>query len=90
MWVSLKLESGIYCQMCYRKQLTTELVTKERKKTCRTSKMGCLICKEPICKECWKEEYDKYGYFTLETKHLANYPTNQASHTPAVTWQPIV
>jgi hypothetical protein len=21
---------------------------------CRTSVMGCHICKDPICKECWK------------------------------------
>jgi hypothetical protein len=59
--VSLGLESGSYCWMCYRKQLTTELLAKERKKRCRTSQMGCPICKEPICKECWKEGYDKHA-----------------------------
>ena len=59
--VSLGLESGQYCRMCYRKQLTTKLLAKERKKTCRTSAMGCSICKEPICKECWKEGYDKHA-----------------------------
>jgi len=42
-------------------QLTTELSAKERKKTCRTSAMGCAVCKEPICKECWKEGYDKHA-----------------------------
>ncbi len=41
--------------MCYIKQLTTELSAKDRRKTNRTSRMGCPICKEPICKECWKE-----------------------------------
>jgi hypothetical protein len=56
--VSLGMESGCYCRMCYRKQLTTELSAKERRKTRRTSSMGCPICKEPICKECWKEGYD--------------------------------
>ena len=60
-WVSLGMQSGIYCRMCYRKQLTTELSAKERKKTCRTSAMGCAVCKEPICKECWKEGYDKHA-----------------------------
>ena len=49
--------------MCYRKQPTTELSlsAKERRKTNRTSAMGCPICKEPICKECWKEGYDKHA-----------------------------
>ena len=59
--VSLGMESGSYCRMCYRKQLTTELSAKERRKTNRTSAMGCPICKEPICKECWKEGYDKHA-----------------------------
>ena len=60
-WVSLGMELGTYCQMCYRKKLTTELTAKERKKTCRTSRLGCAICKEPICTECWKEGYDKHS-----------------------------
>jgi hypothetical protein len=60
-WVSLGLSSGKYCRMCYRKQLTTELSSKDRQQRCRTSAMGCLICKEPICKECWKEGYDKHA-----------------------------
>jgi len=51
----------IDCRMCYRKQLTTELSAKDRRKTSRTSRMGCPICKEPICKECWKEGYDKHA-----------------------------
>jgi hypothetical protein len=50
--LSLGLSSGKYCWMCYRKQLTTELSAKDRQQRCRTSAMGCLICKEPICKEC--------------------------------------
>ena len=61
MWVSLGMESGTYCRRCYRKQLTTELLAKERRKRCRTSAMGCPICKELICKECWKEGYDKHA-----------------------------
>ena len=59
--VNLGVESGSYCQMCYRNQLTTELLAKERKKRCRASQMGCPICKEPIFKECWKEGYDKHA-----------------------------
>ena len=53
--VSLGLSLGKYCRMCYGKQLTTELSATERRKTSRTSAMGYPICKEPICKECWKE-----------------------------------
>jgi hypothetical protein len=60
-WVNLGMESGRYCEMCYRKQLTTELVAKERRKRCKTSQTGCPIYKEPICKECWKEGYDKHA-----------------------------
>ena len=43
------------------KKLTTELTAKERKKTCRTSRLGYAICKEPICTECWEEGYDKHS-----------------------------
>ncbi len=60
--VSLGMKSGDYCRMCYRKQMTTELLAKERKNRCRASAMGCPICKEPICKECWKEGYDTHAY----------------------------
>ena len=54
-----------YCRMCYRKLLGTmasEQKTAVRKKMCRTSRMGCPICKEPICKECWGEGYDKHKH----------------------------
>ncbi len=59
--VSLGLVSGSYCRMCYRKQVTTELTATERRKMYRTSKMGCPIWKEPICKECWREGYNKHA-----------------------------
>ena len=59
--VNLGLKAGKYCRMCYRKQLPTGLSAKERQKRCRTSALGCSICKEPICKECWKEGYDKHA-----------------------------
>ena len=59
--VSLVMKSGKYCRMCYRKQLTTELSSNDRQQRCRTSAMGCPICKEPICKEYWKEGYDKHA-----------------------------
>jgi hypothetical protein len=60
-WVSLGLKLGKYCWMRYQKQITPELLSKERAKRCRTSVMGCPIYKEPICKECWKEGYDKHA-----------------------------
>jgi hypothetical protein len=61
-WVSLGIgKQSRYCAMCYRKQVNTELKAKKRKARCRTSGMGCPICKEPICKECWKEGYDRHA-----------------------------
>jgi hypothetical protein len=59
--VSLGITLGKYCRMCSRKQVTTKMTAIERKQTCRTSAMGCAICQEPICKECWKEGYDKHN-----------------------------
>jgi hypothetical protein len=60
--VNLGLKSGEYCRMCYQKQVSTELVkAKGRKQRCRTSRLGCAICKEPICMECWKEGYDRHA-----------------------------
>jgi len=55
---------GHYCRMCYRKLVGTtasEQKAAVRKRMCRTSRMGCPICKEPICKECWGEGYDKHA-----------------------------
>jgi hypothetical protein len=31
-----------------------------KEKKCRSSSLGCPICKEPTCKECWKEGYNKH------------------------------
>ncbi len=64
--VNLGLKVARYCRMCYRKQSSIELTSEVRKGACRTSKMGCLICKEPICKECWNDGYDKHVKFYLE------------------------
>ena len=50
-----------YCRMCYRKQLTTELSAKDRQKMCRLFALEHPICKEHICKECWKEGYDTHA-----------------------------
>ena len=53
-----------YCRMCYRKLLGTtasEQKSVVRKTMCRMSRMGCPICKEPICNECWGEGYDKHA-----------------------------
>ena len=59
--VDLGKSSGTYFQMHYRKQITTEPTANKRKKTCRTSRLGCVICKEPVFTECWKEGYDKHA-----------------------------
>ena len=45
-----------YCRMCYRKLLGTTATEQEatvRRRMCRASRIGCPICNEPICKECW-------------------------------------
>ena len=59
------------CDVTYISQITTSSnqkavrgminIAKDRRKTSRTSHMGCPICKEPSCKECWKEGYDKHA-----------------------------
>ncbi len=59
--VNLGLKSKRYCRMCYRKQVSTELKAKKRKERCRNSRLGCPVCKEPICWECWKEGYDRHS-----------------------------
>jgi hypothetical protein len=46
--------------MCYQKQACTDLKANDRIQRCRTSAMECAVSKEPICKECWKEGYDKH------------------------------
>ena len=61
MMVQMQVLVSVQRAMCYRKQVSTELKAKERKARCRTSGMGCPICKEPICKECWKEGYDRHA-----------------------------
>ena len=50
---------GDYCKMCYRKQ--GKAGTKaQKKKKCNKSRLGCPICKEHICEDCWKSGYDKH------------------------------
>ena len=73
--VDLGKSSGTYCRVCGRKQLTAELTANERKRTCRTSRMGCTICKERICTECWKEGYDKHECIVIEQ------PCDPTAHT---------
>ena len=62
-WIGIRVILWDVLRYSYRKQLTNELSAKEMKMICRASKMGCPICKEPICIECWKEGYDKHEYF---------------------------
>ena len=48
-----------YCKMCYRKQGDVGTV-KERTKKCNASRLGCVICEEHICKDCWDSGYDRH------------------------------
>ncbi len=63
--VDLGMRAGDYCWMCYHKLLSTEFTVKARKKLCRTSRLGCPIFKEPICKECLREGYDKHAFINF-------------------------
>ena len=57
----MNLDTGNqYCRMCWRK-CDDSLSGKEKKKKCKYSRMGCLICQEHICKGCWEEGYDKHA-----------------------------
>ena len=53
------MKNSKYCKMCYRKQGKVGTVA-ERLKKCNTSCLGCPICKEHICDDCWKSGYDKH------------------------------
>jgi len=57
--VSLGIKSSVYCKMCWRKQ-PKGMHWAQKKKNCKHSTKGCLQCKEPICKACWEEGYDKH------------------------------
>ena len=48
----LNMKSVQYCRMCYRDRPSTE-TKNEKRKACRLSKLGCPLCKVPICKSCW-------------------------------------
>ena len=52
--------SGSYCRVCYWKRRSRHRnneSAKESKKHCNTSRLGCLVCKEQVCKDCWNS-YD--------------------------------
>ena len=53
------MKGGYYCKMCYRKQGKKGQFADRRKK-CNSSHLGCLICKEHICDDCWNSGYDKH------------------------------
>ena len=53
------MKNSKYCKMCYRKRGKVGTAA-ERKKKCNTSRLGCPICKEHICDDCWKSGYDKH------------------------------
>ena len=54
-----KYKNGSYCRMCYRKQ-SSDMSCEAQRKLCKQSTMGCASCKEPICKSCWKDGYDRH------------------------------
>ena len=53
-------KGGDYCKMCYRKQPHDWSVAQKKKK-CRSSRLGCAGCKETTYGSCWQEGYDKHA-----------------------------
>ena len=49
-----------YCNMCFRKQ-RDEDTAGQRKKKCRSSRLGCPICEEHVCKSCWDSGYNLHN-----------------------------
>jgi hypothetical protein len=33
----------------------------QRKKVCKTSRLGCPSCDEDVCKNCWDEGFDRHA-----------------------------
>lgn len=58
--VNLDMPCSSYCRMCYRNNKNDKTTSAEAKKKCKMSRLGCAICKEPICKSCWDSGYDKH------------------------------
>ena len=51
---------GNYCKMCYRKQ-DKGLTWQQKKKLYNLSRLGCVQCRETVCKACWDEGYDMHS-----------------------------
>ena len=49
-----------YCKMCFRKQGDNGTVA-QRKKKYKSSRLGCPVCQEHICKLCWDSGYDRHA-----------------------------
>jgi len=60
--VVLSNSSGQYCRQCYRDQKSLSRTSKEKRKNCRYTRMGCPACKEPICEECWNSSYKNHDH----------------------------
>ena len=53
------MKSATYCRMCVRND-KRDVSHREKEKAAKTSSMGCIQCREPICKACWAVGYDKH------------------------------
>ena len=58
--VDLGQTGSDYCRMCYRKQ-KKGLKFNEKRKLCNNARLGCAVCKEPVCDECWDLGYDLHN-----------------------------
>ena len=52
-------ESGRYCKMCYRDK-PSDLSRSQKMKKINYSILGCAVCKEAVCDDCWEKGYDKH------------------------------
>ncbi len=67
-----------YCRMCYRSQAGavkpdgSKKSSYEKKRDCKTSVMGCVQCREPICSDCWGKGYDVHQKKGIECEHKSD------------------
>ena len=48
-----------YCKMCYRNK-PKDLSRSQKMKKINYSILGCAVCKEAVCDDCWEKGYDKH------------------------------
>ena len=52
-------KAGRYCKMYYRNK-PSDLSRSQKMKKINYSILGCAVCKETVCDDCWEKGYDKH------------------------------